>query len=269
MTTYDYRLLNTMETGVLGAAVNGIFQLWMDEWFARPLSDVDVTVTVNHALSSKEALRSSRWQLYRSVSTAWVAVHRTDALQIALCKALTKGLVAADCGDLRSPIASKLFGRVEADMAARFLRPSGHLENAGLAEDTLGKLPDLVYQPGSGCALVEISVRGAAISWMMGPNSVEGWLKPSEREPKQEGQAVTSARSALAAQPVSLQVTVGTAELSLSQLESLSRGDVIRLDRQVDEPLPLLVDDQGYGIGGYLGASGNKRAVQLTTWNSE
>lgn len=62
---------------------------------------------------------------------------------------------------------------------------------------------------------------------------------------------------------VKLAVSLGTAELSIEQLFALGSGDVIALDREVDAPVDIRINDKIVARG-TLVAAGDRFGVRVT-----
>lgn len=78
--------------------------------------------------------------------------------------------------------------------------------------------------------------------------------------------ALTPRREALDATPVALSVVLGRCELSAAQLTMLSPGDVIVLDRRLDEPATLVVDATAAPVAlGLPGRGATSLSFKLTS----
>lgn len=77
---------------------------------------------------------------------------------------------------------------------------------------------------------------------------------------------LTPRRIALDACPVALSVRLGRCELSAAQLTTLSQGDVIVLDRTIDAPATLVVDETSSTVAfGTPGRTGTSLSFKLTS----
>jgi hypothetical protein len=74
---------------------------------------------------------------------------------------------------------------------------------------------------------------------------------------------VVSPREAVANQQLTAFVTLGGAELSVDDLAKLKNGDVIRLDKDLREPLSLVVQNATASFSGFLGSQGDLLAFQI------
>ncbi|MBC8731554.1 FliM/FliN family flagellar motor switch protein [Paraburkholderia sp. UCT2] len=82
--------------------------------------------------------------------------------------------------------------------------------------------------------------------------------------------ATTRRSTAVESSRVSLWAMLGQCELSVPQLATLAVGDVIRLDRTISEPIPLLLAQSDCGrltpiAAGTPGQHGGKLSIQLTS----
>ncbi|WP_322081151.1 FliM/FliN family flagellar motor switch protein [Burkholderia sp. BCC1972] len=77
---------------------------------------------------------------------------------------------------------------------------------------------------------------------------------------------LTPRRNALDACPIALSVRLGRCELSAAQLTTLSPGDVIVLDRTIDAPATLVVDETESAVAfGTPGRTGTSLSFKLTS----
>jgi len=90
-----------------------------------------------------------------------------------------------------------------------------------------------------------------------------GWLKL----PARERLAAVDLRAALAATPVPLQVTLGNLELPLSDWLHLVPGDVLLLDKRLDDPLAVQVPGSDWTHRAQLGSNAARthRALRWIT----
>ncbi|KQQ96166.1 FliM/FliN family flagellar motor C-terminal domain-containing protein [Massilia sp. Leaf139] len=74
-------------------------------------------------------------------------------------------------------------------------------------------------------------------------------------------------QGALAGTGLTLDLTVGSAQVGLNHLLALAVGDVIRLDTSVEQPVALRLPSGAAVLNGYMGKSGGQLAVELTRLN--
>ncbi|HDR9204597.1 TPA: FliM/FliN family flagellar motor switch protein [Burkholderia vietnamiensis] len=77
---------------------------------------------------------------------------------------------------------------------------------------------------------------------------------------------LTPRRTALGPCPIALSVRLGRCELSAAQLTTLAPGDVIVLDRAIDAPATLVVDESSSTVAfGTPGRTGTSLSLKLTS----
>lgn len=120
-------------------------------------------------------------------------------------------------------------------------------------------LPDC-FAWGSGAVILHIGIGQTTLlallaepQALLGPESV-GPARPKPA-PLHHG---------IGRQPVTLQVEVGQSMVPLSALLTLAPGDVIRLDRPIDQPARIMAPASVALFAGYLGKIGDQVAVELT-----
>ena len=78
------------------------------------------------------------------------------------------------------------------------------------------------------------------------------------------GSSLHPLSKALHAEAVELHAIAGEVELTIEELRSLAVGDVVKLNRQISQPLQVCVRDGGVVCAARLGAASGHIAVQLT-----
>lgn len=68
---------------------------------------------------------------------------------------------------------------------------------------------------------------------------------------------------ALLPHPVSVHATLGTVEVDLGTLHMLRPGDILRLDKRLDEPADLEIAGERLHCAAYLVASGHRKALEI------
>lgn len=82
--------------------------------------------------------------------------------------------------------------------------------------------------------------------------------------PSTSGHAVTATYSAaLLPHKVTVRATLGAVEVDLGTLHMLRPGDILRLDKRLDEPVDLDIAGERLQCDAYLVASGPRKAVEL------
>lgn len=86
---------------------------------------------------------------------------------------------------------------------------------------------------------------------------------PQRRAPLRSQPPLSSAKAALAAQPLTVEARLGEIELELGALRTLAVGDVLRLSKRLDEGADLSVGGRRLPCVGYLAAVEGHVAVEI------
>lgn len=142
---------------------------------------------------------------------------------------------------------------------------------AGLAQHLLGGVSVAApSQPPAGCR--DHASGAVAFEVGVGPLVLHGLLNHAALQalapaPAAPPLPALELASALAPQPLHLQVAVGQAEVTLGSLLALQAGDVIRLDSLAERPLAVRDAAGKVLFGGYLGTEEGKLALEAVPGN--
>lgn len=95
------------------------------------------------------------------------------------------------------------------------------------------------------------------------PDLIVVYTDGDARRPVAGSDNVVPRTRAIETQTVVLEAVAGEAELSLSELQTLAVGDVIRLDGRIERPIVVRLADTGPVCRGHLGRAKGRKAVQL------
>lgn len=104
----------------------------------------------------------------------------------------------------------------------------------------------------------------AAVQMLARQAALRGHVRRAQAPPL----AAVDHRALLASTPVSLQIEVGKAALSLGSLSGLQVGDVIRLDAAADQPLSVSGPDGTLLFNAYLGLKDQMVALEVVRPNN-
>jgi hypothetical protein len=121
-------------------------------------------------------------------------------------------------------------------------------------------VPAAPWRHGSGALVAQITVGGRHCHVLLDDAAVQALAPPAARLPPLPAVDVAAG---VADVPVALRLDAGTARVGLGALLSLAPGDVIRLERQTDEPLALNTPSGDPLFHAYLGQRGADVAVEL------
>jgi flagellar motor switch/type III secretory pathway protein FliN len=245
-----YFLLGTTDRARVLDFVERRVGAWCDEWLARGAQ--------RPAVSWQSAAEEHSWLVAGAGSAHTVALGCSEEWldDAALL------LVGEAAGEARIG-ASQLTGEIARsalqDLAVALCPAAG-------AREWRDEVPlDRLQLPGSGYVLMRLDF-GAARP----PLSVLGWpgwlaheLDAEVAVPARASTALTSPRQALERQVIVLQAVLGVAELTVTELAALCQGDVLLLDRRLEQPLALCAEGGRPVVSGHLCAHDGQRALQI------
>jgi hypothetical protein len=129
---------------------------------------------------------------------------------------------------------------------------------------------DVPAQTGPGSGFVTLACRfsddSPALTLLAWPQHAASLIRTPARVAHSDRLMPTS--RALESRPVRVDALVGSAELALAELASLAPGDVLVLDRRLEQPALLVLGSEPAFAAGYLCASGGQRALEVVPLQS-
>jgi flagellar motor switch/type III secretory pathway protein FliN len=232
-----YRLCSAAELAGFEAHAVQVLQAWARQWTGEagaPALDCRVVAP----LATDEVVQG-RWCCAEGVhGSVWAAPEGAAAMAgLLFGEPLIAGEVALEAG--RRALAALL------QPLAGAAPTSGHAAPAHFAQAGRALLQLTLGEPSALRLLVELP---------------ETQRAAAARRPVPLG----SARTAIGQQPVTLEVRLGEAEIALGALATLAVGDVLVLDRRLDEGVELRLDEQRLPCAAYLGSVDGRIAVEVT-----
>lgn len=232
------------------------------------------------------AIREAAVQLLGQWSGDWGAP--LDDLQIDACRLDSAGLlVPADdwqalgggwmfkSGDLTSQVASAMglpaVSTTPSTMSSQTVAQAADdlsIRIAGLLRDATpppqaSGLSQALQAPGHGIVRITLSRGTQVLSLAAEAAAFKAWTPPVHKSPPIRSDRSDDLDAALRTQIASLEVVLGHTELSLADMMDLGPGDVLLLDRRIDQPLLLGAIDGQAELPVHLGRQGDRFAVQL------
>jgi hypothetical protein len=242
-----FRLVGNSMLQALRQRLEAGLSAWATDWEIDLLT---TTVDATDTLPSQAILQAETWKTCRSTSGANVWFRSSDD-QARKLHTLIFGIEKPD--DLSWQVVAK----VQADLVNACHRAlCGDTPPASYRKDTPA---DDLYAPGAGTVLFQFEALDLMIL-------AEGSLLPTAKISPTQSKApkVPDLRQFVGDQPISLNVLAGSADLKLSHLLSLRRGDVIRLDSKLDDSLTLAIGPKHQRLAACaLGQSEGHCAIQI------
>lgn len=252
MGTKPFKLINRTESQHLCERLRHDTEQWANDWLSGDVGDVRVTAKPN------ATLKGYRWTVHTGPENIGAAVG-----VVAKDDSLVRRLAALGDSDDTKTVET-LLREIETSAIDALL---GSLIDS--ADNKAADIPrsDEYLAPGNGYFFARCEFGDTLeLSVLLWPGTVRAWLeKELPRTARRLG--TVSRLNALDTQTVTMEIIAGEAELALDELRGLSAGVVIKLDRRLDQPLPVRLTGDGIVCVGHLGSNGEQRAVQVATKN--
>ncbi len=267
MAAHPFRIHSADSLARLEAALRERAGVWLHEWFG----DRNAGIALRNVAGKDDPLLRA---LPAPSDGALVLGGQREAFLVMLGEHgdaldMLRGLLGAGQGALLAGEAgASLAGRLERGVAEQALH-SLHQKLSGstVALSARGSLapgssPQMrrIFRRGSGWVVLEIVREGCALPLLLGPELLAPMLPV--RGPQRRGE-LPRARSALAAQRITLRADLGATTLTVGQVNDLAVGDVVTLDQRFDAPVRIGTRERQLAQG-QLGVSGGRRAVRLS-----
>ncbi|MEJ2610280.1 MAG: FliM/FliN family flagellar motor C-terminal domain-containing protein [Candidatus Thiodiazotropha sp.] len=125
-------------------------------------------------------------------------------------------------------------------------------------------LPKEASVLGSGAMVIWVKVGNLPFAYIVSPQIVENYLKSCDQPPQETRRKLVPVLSALDRQKVRANVSLGSAELSLGDLGTIQVGDVVTLNRRINEPSVMRFGANGIACKGFIGAKGKSLAFRIS-----
>lgn len=236
-----YRLCSAAALAGAQLHATQALQRWSSEWLGPTAGQIAVEVS-EHARTPAAANEGDWLRAHGDKATFWVATSQQALLGQLLfgpsAGAARPGTLAA------SSVAQALEALVQELAGARSFQHTAapvHLHEAGRAA-------------------VQMMLRWGDESLLL-LGELAPTARPVSASPKSP---LGSLAQALGAQPVTLRAGLGSTELDLQTLQMLRVGDVLPLDKRVDDRLDLSVAGEELHCAGYLVSLDGAKAIEFT-----
>ena len=267
MATRELLLLNRSDCRALVERLAAALNQWREEWCTDETAPGVVTLC---RTGGRPAFTNWRWRSAVLPDGSFVSA----GLSLASSEALTfclvgKGACRGAARAARVQIESELLQAAIEDLVVLLLKESRPTGTSAAVEWDTSSPSERTFQQRWGFVAARCIVGASKLVLVLHPNVTHGFLVTTSRAAKRRSGASSPIRSVLASRLVAAEVLVGSGELLLRELATLSVGDVITLDHRLQDPVTLRLAGGGDLCTGYLGVCQGRKAVQLTKFNDK
>lgn len=262
MQVRNFKLFTARELGHIQALLETNIQSWSSGWFTgHQRTEINGLASCEQFLSENTFHVAAEWFVSSISEDRWTAVLPSASLDGFIKNILIETHGSSTHQD-KSEFASPLTTRLLFDLAEYLMENSPR--NAGkkihpqqqkqiLAADTWGQGAAAIYGA--------LSIKQEKIYFVLSPEIVNDYLS-SLHWPRRELVKPMSINKAIDPVKLSLEISLGEAELSVAELRQISVGDVIRLNTRLDQPMDVLLGKKPI-CSAFLGAHQGNKAVLL------
>ncbi|MES9851125.1 MAG: FliM/FliN family flagellar motor switch protein [Candidatus Thiodiazotropha sp. L084R] len=126
-------------------------------------------------------------------------------------------------------------------------------------------LPKEATAKGSGAMVIWIKIGDIPFAFFISRQIVELYLTGSNQgQPKESRSELIAVKQALGKQKIKASISLGSAELSISELATIRIGDVVSLNKRIDEPSAMKFDAYGTACEGFIGTKEDALAFRIS-----
>ncbi|RQP26671.1 FliM/FliN family flagellar motor C-terminal domain-containing protein [Piscinibacter terrae] len=248
MSVRPFRLVPDTAISAIREAVAQCLAHWAGDWGAT-LDDIQADV---HRFDGNDlAAPTDEWQ---PLHGGWM--WKSSELPSHVASAM--GLPAAPKTETPS-MSAQAVAQAAADLGTRV---AGLLRDLRDASSTVRppSLSQAAQMPGHGIVHVTLRRGTGVLSLAADVTAFKAWIPQAIKSAPIRAEDLDAA---LRTQAATLEVVLGHTELSLADMMDLGAGDVLLLDRRIDQPLVLSAIDGQAELPVHLGRQGDHFAVQL------
>jgi len=255
MVVREYFVLNRSDRAQLNERLRAALARWQGDWCAS----VDVGVEDRDDKGEASVIVwQTGWLDHADMAVA-VGIAEAPAADALLTALLGRAAVDAE---RRNAIAAELRqAALRAFVTALFQAAGVDLRGRALRWDTSAP-PS--REAARGFATARCRVRAMDVTVVFYPRLTHGIVRAGAASGARNRTGLQPRRAALAAERIVVDVCVGEAELALPELATLAVGDVLCLDRSLEQPALVKLRGGAPLCTGHLGLTGEHKAVQLT-----
>lgn len=257
-----YRLIGERLRGSLSRRLEPLITEWVEEWLPeeRSFSFLGVAPLYDHC-RDKGPIRVNR--LVSWVDDNWCAILRP--VEEGLLGAMLIAAKAQEMDELASSMLLRTAARQALiELAQRLLSgfQASHDNIPSFVTDN--PLPKGAELLGSGAMVISFKVDSTAFDYVVSPVTVERYIEAVDAPTREKGKELAPLNTALGNQKVRASISLGSAELSLGELASIRIGDVVTLDKLIDQPASMRFGVNGHACEGFLGVKENSLAFRVS-----
>lgn len=257
-----YKLLNQSELRYIENSLHKAFNSWASVWANDEIECKVVCHRVAETnVNVSQSFHDDPWIFAGIDNKSWVACNAVPDAVMRLAHLL---VVSKDERQAMTELkVSTLLCELALSALADLIEHIGSAGGKKYRPKNIFRPNENFWKAGSGAILAEIGCAGNSIFCILSPTLVASLLL-NMSQPERSKESLSTTSDALKNTRMKLNIMVGEVQLSLGLLQTISLGDVIKLDAKVDQPLNIVTSEGTRLCGTFLGKRDGQKAVQLT-----
>jgi flagellar motor switch/type III secretory pathway protein FliN len=268
MSVRDYILLSATDKGLLKTAIVDVAQIWTKKWFHGKHFEISLSVLpVTAGLRAKINYHSPL--IFVEQDNEWCAVALPRKMKGRFVSAMILdsdinllGTSALHDKDILFKVILKALTDLcnELSMADLVSSDTGQISK-------ISSIPKYASENGSGVHAIVMTIDELEVVIVLTNAQVRRLIRKADNtvtsKQKNTLPELIPFASVLASRYVQGEVSLGAVELTIGTLKSLNVGDVVQLDKSVNEPSKLRFPGTSITCKGFLGQCSGRRALSL------
>lgn len=252
-------LRGSSELSAVCKPVKEIAQQWFEDYFP---SGKEICATCQRAEQYENtALLSQKDWIHVANSKGhglWVMVG-VESLK-GIGSAVFGGFTPSLVGEKASGITATALNKILVELPSRLLLMASADDSQDQMQITTGTLPHILTQRASGALMIELTIPDR-ILLLVGPELASVIIGQSI--PKKSMDKLDDPMVKITTKYIELYTCIGKAELDLGTLQTITVGDVIKLNTRMDDLVKVISIDGQTVCKGFLGFHRDHKALQL------
>lgn len=262
MKIQPFVVFGTTQLSALHASLNLDLDSWASSWFVGEICSTLTLGPITQSFSEYGELNAVKIENMAGGKWAVCSINSTASVNIG--SLLLRDRDAPFRSLPQDSMLHALVQRALLDLIQRFLQTDDRVEFICIGEEKIeNSMSADAFNPGGETLRLIVELNGTSFSLWIPVIPLLPRVFPPSDSPVSEEVEVAQIKEALANQRLSARVVLDGAELTLGALANLKLGDVIRLDKALEEPLSLEFEKSNVIFSGYLGQQNGKLAFQI------
>jgi len=258
----EYRLITKSALVRLSENTSPVIVKWANQWLG--LKDNAVILSAH----SIDELRDQRghgrsWLILQRNENEWIGLGTFSALEKIIIDSCFGTGVNNNCDDDQS-LASRIVYKVAQGLSEAILAAMSDSDRLSEWTQDKAELPEHAWDVASGAAFVTIRCGESTVELVLSPLLVSRIVDAGSSFATDVGEYESVSR-AIESERVVLNIAAGVSDVSLNDLRTMAVGDVIKLNKQVNEPFNMFMGPKQVGQA-LLGAKDGLKAIRVLSF---